>query len=266
MMTWKLTQSHGELMHSDWLAAQPAITHGFTVKTTPDDNRHFSFGVTDDWTAVRDNRRRACTLLDTDISHLIVPAQSHGANVGVVGRQQAGRGAFSPETAIPDCDALITTTPGIVLGITVADCLPIYLYDPVGNVIGLAHSGWRGTAGSIAVNTLAHMMTWGGTQPHNVLAAIGPGISASGYEVDAAVYDAFGANGVRFAGTFTPSRTGHWFLDLAYSVRRQLEACGVPSGNIDICELHTDTHPHLLHSHRRVPNCPRMMALLGLKE
>lgn len=256
---------HHELLQSDVLATHPELAHGFAVKTAPDDARHFSFGVTDDWHSVRENRKRACELLNTDIARLIVPAQTHGANVAVVGMGQAGMGAMSATMAIRDCDALVTTTRGVLLGVTVADCLPVYLYDPVGGVIGLAHSGWRGTAGNIVVHTLAKMMVHGGTQPHRVLAAIGPGISAAGYEVDATVYEVFEQNGVRFAGTFAPSREGHWFLDLAHGVRRQLESCGVASENIDVCDWHTDTHPELLHSHRRVPNCPRMLALLGLR-
>lgn len=265
-MAWQCVQLQNELLQSSILAEQDGLVHGFTVKKNAEDRRHFSFSVTDDWQTVRENRRRACSLLSCSIESLIVPAQTHGANVTLVGRGQAGMGAMASAMAIHDCDSLITMTPGIVLGVTVADCLAIFLYDPIARVIGLAHSGWRGTANGIAVNTLAKMMVYASTEPKDVIAGISPGISGTGYEVDETVFDTFHNAGVVFAGSFTPSRPGHYTLNLAHTVTRQLESCGVPIENIDVSAYHTDTHPDLLHSHRREHNCPRMLGILGMKD
>ena len=88
---------------------------------------------------------RVCRKLGLEVSHLIAGQQTHKDNVAVVGVKQRGQGAVSYATSLPDTDALITNEPGVPLSSYYADCVPLFLVDPVKLVIGLAHAGWRGT-------------------------------------------------------------------------------------------------------------------------
>jgi copper oxidase (laccase) domain-containing protein len=103
-----------------------------------------------------------------------------------------------------------------------------------------------------------------GTDYAAVHVAIGPGISGPGYEVDRDVHHSFYPPSVVAPGVFTPSRPGHWYLDLAAANHYLLRLVGVPQENIALCPYHTDTHPNLFFSHRAAPGCPRMAAFMGL--
>lgn len=240
------------------------VRHSVTLRNSDTGECNLSFSVSQDWEEVRRQRNWACRVLLFTPEQLVVPAQTHGANVAVVGATDAGKGALSPDTAIPDCDALVTNTPGLLLGIMIADCLPVFFLDPVHKAIGLAHSGWRGTAGRIAVHTLETMQQHFGTQPQDCLVAIGPGIGPDGYEVDETVYKGFAPEDRQAVGVFTPTRPGHWQLDLYAAVCHQLRQAGIPTPNFDVCQYRTNRHTDLFFSHRLVPGCGRMGAFIGL--
>ena len=110
--------------------------------------------------------------------------QVHKTHVVVVDDTNAGGG-------FEDTDAMITDQPDVPLVILVADCVVVGLYDPVRRAAGIAHAGWRGTLGSIAQKTLSAMQATFGTNPRDVVAAIGPSIGPCCYEVGAEVVDAF---------------------------------------------------------------------------
>jgi YfiH family protein len=264
-MTWTLV-SHPTVnyVQAESPARFPFARQGITTRGEPAKEFNLSFTVAEDWEAVRKNRRVACELFGFEIDELIVPAQVHGAGVAVVGAEHRGAGALSPKTAIPNCDALVTNMPRVLLGITVADCLPVFFLDPIHHAIGLAHSGWRGTAGQIAPNTLEAMRENFGTEPETCVIVIGPGIGADGYEVDAKVHDAFDSETTAAPGVFSPTRPDHWSLDLTTAVVHQLRACGVPEASISTSPWRTHRDTDLFFSHRLVPGCPRMGAFLGL--
>ncbi|MBR4971839.1 MAG: peptidoglycan editing factor PgeF [Oscillospiraceae bacterium] len=90
----------------------------------------------------------------------------------------------------PECDGLITNTPGTTLVIFTADCTPILLYDPVSGAVGACHAGWRGTAADIAGKTVGAMCAQFGCDPKNIRAAIGPNLGECCFETDADVPDA----------------------------------------------------------------------------
>ncbi len=172
---------------------------------------------------------------------------------------------MTPETALRGYDALVTNTPGLFLGITIADCLPVFCFDPIHHALGLAHSGWRGTAGRIAARTVETMAEAFGTRVRDCLIAIGPGIGPEAYEVDTTVYRAFRPEEVQARGVFSPTRPGHWNLDLTAAVVHQLRALGIPPDNFDLSPWRTNRNPELFFSHRLAPGCPRMGAFLGLR-
>lgn len=118
----------------------------------------------------------SCQLHDIHPSSIIQAEQVHGREVGVV---------FHPSSArIPAVDALITNVPRIALAIRVADCGPIFFFDPKQKAIGLAHSGKKGTALNIAVSTIQAMNRYYGSQPEDLIAQLGPCIRPPHYEID----------------------------------------------------------------------------------
>jgi len=265
-MSWHFVPSASPLFAcAPSLARFSSVRHGVTLRGGQG-QVNGSFSVARDCNDVCETRQFCCEYLGFRARDLIVPAQVHGVEVAVVGPDDRASGALSPDTAIPGCDALVTDTPGLLLGITAADCLPIFFLDPVHHAIGLAHSGWRGTAGRIAPRTLAAMGQAFGTRAKECLIAIGPGIGPDGYEVDAYVQDAFAPEDAAAPGVFFPTRPGHWALDMFAGVAHQLRACGVPDAHLDIAPWRTHRDTDLFFSHRLAPHCPRMMAFLGLHD
>src|SRR5579862_5347620 len=158
----------------NWL---PGVVQGFTtrrggVSAKPFDKLNLSLSVEDSPEAVAENRQRVLTDLAGGEAQLVTASQVHGVGVVCVD---------SSLSSPPEADALITDTPGLLLMLLFADCVPLYIFDPVHRVIGLAHSGWRGTAKNITRHTLKAMQDNFGTQPRACLAAIGPCISADYY-------------------------------------------------------------------------------------
>lgn len=231
---------------------------------------NLGFFVGDALPSVAANRRRLLKGVGLEAGRAVGAFQVHGIGVTHVGRAEAGRGALTPETMVPGTDALITAEPGVTLTIGCADCLALYLVDPAHRAAGLAHAGWRGTARNIAATTLAAMTETFGTIPSQVRAAISPGIGGCCYEVDDAVWLAFGSEGAPSLGAaFRPGATRdgehHWMLDLSQANRILLEEAGVPAANIVVSALCTACHPDVFFSHRRDRGrTGRMLAFLSI--
>ena len=100
-------------------------------------------------------------------------------------------GSRNYESSIPDTDALITNEPGLPLMLFFADCTQIMIADPVNRAIGVAHGGWKGTLGGIAVITIEAMAREYGSRPENLLASVGPSIGPCCYAVRSDVADRF---------------------------------------------------------------------------
>jgi YfiH family protein len=144
----------------------------------------------------------------------------------------------------PQADAAITRSPGVVLAIQTADCLPVLFAAYDACEIAAAHAGWRGLAAGVLENTLAAMHT----PPSHILAWLGPAIGAESYEVGDEVREAFVAHDPAAASAFVATRSGHWSCDLYELARQRLRRAAVPciaGGGFD-----TFSDPRL-HSYRR---------------
>ena len=144
---------------------------------------------------------------------LVTAGQVHGGEVAL-----ADANTVSP---VPGCDGLITNDPGVVLGIYVADCGPIYLADPLHRAIGLLHSGKKGTAANILRNGVEAMRQAFGTEPGDLIVQLGPCIRPPHYEID---FAADIANQARLAGVGTWSDCGFCTAsdpEKYYSYRRE---------------------------------------------
>ncbi len=145
--------------------------------------------VGDDDKAVLENRGRAAAALGANLGDMVFCQQSHGRAVRVVTAADRGRGTLSLADAIDSTDALVTTEPGIVLVVMVADCVPIVLHDPVAHVLACVHAGWRGTVARVSEAAVDVMSTLG-ANPADVIACLGPAIAPDRYQVGADVAEA----------------------------------------------------------------------------
>ena len=142
----------------------------------------------DDPANVAENFRILGQAIGFDPQMLVLTRQVHSDIVRQVGKEDCG--VYMVEGASPECDALITCTPGVALTVFTADCTPILLWDPVTGAVGAAHAGWRGTAADIAGKTVRAMTEAYGCDPANIRGAIGPNIGSCCFETDAEVPDA----------------------------------------------------------------------------
>jgi polyphenol oxidase len=210
------------------------------VSSGPYATLNLSLSVGDDPVYVLENRRRLARALGAGLEDFVFARQVHGSGVRVVGEADAGSGAFSLDDAIPDADALVTRSPGVLLAILTADCVPIVLYDPVAGVLACVHAGWRGTVARVSAAALAAMQTFG-SRPSQVIAGVGPAASPARYQVGADVHQAVtGAFGSAAAGFIRPdSAPDRWLLDLWAGNRFVLREAGVPAAQIHVTDLPT---------------------------
>jgi polyphenol oxidase len=164
-------------------------------------------------------------------------------------------------------DALITDVQGVALGVFTADCLPILLFDPVQQVIGIIHTGWRGTAKRILEKTLLKMQDVFHSRAQNIQAALGPCIRACCYEVDHPVRETFAENGLPWESLATSLQNGKWSLDLQRANHHLLERAGVNPEKIFTLAVCTRCDPGQFFSYRREKeNKGRQMSFIALQK
>ena len=176
----------------------------------------------------------------------------------------AGKGLFFPRD-YTDVDALITDCAGLALTVFSADCGTILLYDPVRRCIGAVHAGWRGVAMGLATKTVLTMHDVFGTEPKDLLCALGPAIGSCCFETDgdvpAAMRDALGGE----ADPFMSRQGKKWHVDLKGINAHWLKRLGVT--HIDICPHCTACRPDLYWSHRKMGNARgAQAAMLALED
>nr|WP_231126971.1 peptidoglycan editing factor PgeF [Motilibacter aurantiacus] len=206
--------------------------------------------VGDDPVAVVENRSRLARALGVGLGDLVFSDQVHQPHVAVVTEAERGRGARDTADALPATDAVVTAVTGLVLVIQVADCVPLVLVDPVRRLLACVHAGWGGTVRGVTPAAVARLVELG-SDPGDVVAAIGPSIAPEAYQVGADVVAAAeAALGAHAGEVVRPDGTGRWSFDLWAANRLQLVAAGVPARNIALAGL--DTGPGTpFFSHRR---------------
>ena len=203
------------------------------------------------------NREHFLGSMGVDYRDLVCGQQVHSDHIRRVTEEDRGRGALSHETSLPETDALITDKKNLPLAIFTADCLSVFLYDPLTPAIGLVHAGWRGCKENISGKTVAYMRQAFQTRPGCLRAGFGPAIRDCCYEV-----------GPDFQNCFPEGlleRGGRTFLDLSAVNRRQLMNAGVLPEHITSADLCTSCRNDLLFSFRREgPGCGRLMSVIML--
>jgi len=258
-------QREGDLVYWSIPAfAEAGVTAAFStrlggVSRGPFATLNMGFHVGDDPGAVRENRRRFFRVLGFEPGDLVEAEQVHGSRVEVVGETQRG-------TEIPATDALVTGSPGLLLGEFFADCVPLYLLDPRSRAVGLAHAGWRGTVANIAASTLEALTSAFGARPDDCLVAIGPSIGPCCYEVDERVVGPLREAFPAWQEVITRVGSGKWFLDLWEVNARQLRERGVKKERILAGNICTACRPGQFFSYRAHGVTGRMAAAIGIQE
>ena len=244
---------------------------GGGVSEAPYASLNLGLHVGDDPRAVGENRHRVAQVLGVEFSAFAVGRQVHGGEVRVVTAADRGGGALTADDAFPDTDALVTRERGIVLAVLLADCVPVILFDPLTPAIGVVHAGWKGTVAHIVRNAVVGMQRELGSDPHSLLAVIGPSIGPASYEVSADVAERARAE-FPDEGIVRPHGSGHtpgndkYLLDLWGANAADLLAAGVPRERIEVAGVDTFQCSGQFFSHRRQQPTGRFMALAMLRE
>ena len=239
------------------LSATGIVKHGFStrkggVSTGIFSSMNLNFKRGDDPDAVLENYRRMADALDMRVEDMVLSDQTHTTNVRVIIEEDRGKGILKPQD-YRDVDGMITNVPGLVLVTSYADCVPLYFVDPVRKAIGLSHSGWKGTVGHIGQKTVWKMHEVYGSEPKDIVAAIGPSICQSCYEVSEDVAEAFKTNFAENEAEdiLLDKGNGKYQLDLWKANWYVLTDAGILPEHLSVTDLCTACHPNLLWSHRK---------------
>jgi hypothetical protein len=215
---------------------------------------NLAYGYGDDPESVGENLERL--RMEFGIKHLVTLKQMHSKTVLYINYEKI-------PADVLEGDALFTDQPGIALGIKVADCLPVYILSRDGSVIGLAHAGWRGTRGRVAVHLVSTIQRKLGMEPRDLCFAFGPCIGPRCYEVGAEIvhdFQDFPAPGEFLKRAPDQHDPPKFLLDLKTANRQILSPMGLSEvGNLNKC---THCSPALFYSARRDKTTGRNLALV----
>lgn len=198
--------------------------------------------------AVDENYRRIAKVLECEVSDIVCSDQTHTTNIRKVTKADCGKGVVK-ERDYTDVDGLVTDEEGIVLATFYADCVPLYFLDPVKKVIGLAHSGWRGTVGRIGAKMIGMMTDEYGCRKEDILAAVGPSICQDCYEVSEDVAEQFKKEFGESVLT-VGKEPGKYQLDLWKANEMVFLQAGLLPKQITVTDICTCCNSELLFSHR----------------
>ena len=212
---------------------------------------NFSVNRGDTKENVKENYRRFAAAVGFQAENLVCSDQTHTNYVRVVTEADRGKG-FDREKDYHDVDGLVTNVPGLVLVTYYADCVPLFFADPVHRAVGLSHSGWRGTVSDIAGETVKVMQERYGTNPADLLGAIGPSICQGCYEVSEDVIREFQKQyePSLYPLLYTKKTNGKYQLNLWEACRQNMLRAGLLPGHIQVTDLCTGCNPEILFSHR----------------
>lgn len=233
-----------------------AVRHGFSTRMGGVSqgcyaSMNLSFDRGDRLEDVRENFRRMGEALSVSCEDMVLSQQTHTTNVRLVTEEDRGKGVVRPRD-YTDVDGLVTDRPGICLVTSYADCVPLYFVDPVKKAIGLSHSGWRGTVGKIGKKTVEKMREKFGTDPSDVIAAVGPSICMDCYEVSEDVVEQFQSafDESRWQELYRKNENGKYQLDLWKANELIFQEAGILPEHIAVTNLCTRCNSTLLYSHR----------------
>lgn len=240
------------------------------VSEPPYHQLNLSWSVGDDPGNVKTNRRKFAQALGLVPEKIAWLRQVHSDRAVVVDSFPIQPSYLSPDDKVPVGDALISDQVGIGLCTSHADCVPVYVIDPVKHVGAMIHAGWRGAAANIVGKTLKAMTASWGTEPKDCIAAIGPSIGPCCYQVGVEVVDALAETLPSSLKSVEKAVTknygsGGYSLDLRLVIAQTLHFYGLKPNRVVENSLCTSCLPEWFYSHRRDgAKTGRMAAVLVL--
>jgi len=246
-------EKHGDLFIGKFprLFNDQRLLHGMStrpggVSSGNYESLNLSYTPADSAINVANNQNTFFEAFDVEASDVAFPQQIHGTNVQII--EKPGE--------YVQTDGLITAVPNVILTIQVADCLPVFIYDPHIPAICLIHAGWRGCVNHIVPEAVKMMVENFGSKLQEILVFLGPSIGPCCYEV-----------GVEFKSYFSEKYFLDSYLDMPQIIGDQLLALGVHTKNIQFCNLCTSCNQSYFFSYRRDKGVTgRMLALAGIIE
>jgi len=199
----------------------------------------------------KENLQILSKLTGIGAEEIIIPFQTHGTEIREINPDFFLLSSKEKSEYLRGVDALITRTPNVCIGVTIADCVPILFYDPQKNVIAVAHAGWRGTCARIAEKTVQSLIENFNSNPADVFVTIGPSISVEVYQVGEEVVQIFENAGFDLL-KIVKFKDGALFLDLWKANQLSLENIGILSEHIEIAGICTFTQHEKYFSARRL--------------
>ncbi len=244
-----------KIIAAENLSCYPDIVCGISTRNQSMKTKLYDFNMSyfvgDSAENVKMNRKHFLDEMGIAIEQLAVPKQVHSNVVIKVDKP----GEYN------SCDSLITNKKNIFLAIIVADCVPIFIYDPKSGSIAAIHAGWRGSVSKVVEKTIRLMETSFQVKGKDLIAFIGPSAGVCCYEVGSEVANKFDSK------YLFKSFDKRIFLDLKLFNRDLLVKCGLDGNNIETCNLCTVCNPTIFHSYRRDgKSSGRMMGIIGKPE
>ncbi|MFC6447090.1 peptidoglycan editing factor PgeF [Shinella zoogloeoides] len=244
--------------------AGKAARHGFFTRTGGVSEGIYrglnvGLGSQDERENVHENRARVARWFAVEPDRLATVHQIHSPDVVVVDEGYDG--------ARPQADAMVSNTPGVVLGVLAADCGPILFCDPEARVVGAAHAGWKGALYGVLENTIAAMEKLGAKR-ENIIASLGPSISHRNYEVGPEFVERFLGVDKTYERYFKPSeKPGHAMFDLPGLTTQRLKDAGVTAENLDICTYPDEDRffSYRRTTHRQEPDYGRQISAIMIR-
>jgi YfiH family protein len=266
----------------EWMKLREGLTAGFSsrlggVSEAPWESLNCGLHVGDDASAAVRNRELLAESLGWPFEAWTCAEQVHGTRVFRVTAGDRGKGRLSRESSVGEADALMTNERGVLLTSFYADCVPLYFMAPKLGVIALAHAGWKGTVGQIALNTVVAMCVEYGCDPKDIRGAIGPSIGICCYEVDGNALervqmlvrelesDPYAALSAE-SPMIEPAVEGKARINLKEMNRQIMIKAGILPMNIEMSEWCTGCSTDVFFSHRKEGGrTGRMISWIGME-
>jgi hypothetical protein len=264
------------------LCGRGGLTHAFMTREGGFSTGEFSglnlgMGSGDDPLKIHANMERLSRAFGL-LRGVATVRQVHGKGVVIMDDSPEVRPETTPEVAPeatqekreetdslpPEADAIITSTPGLAVGILTADCVPLLLSDPVAGLVAAVHAGWRGFVAGVIEMTLGVMASTFGTRSKDVLVAIGPHIGPCCYEVSDDLEEEFRKNGIETERVFR-EESGSLHLDLGAAVSGALLGLGIEAEHMSgpgPCTACDEAH---FFSYRRDGRTGRQLSFVMMK-
>lgn len=235
---------------------QAGVVHGFSTRLGGVSKGHLSamnlsFHRGDEPEAVMENHRRFAKAVGYEEEKLVFSDQVHTTKIHKVTEADCGKGIMR-ESDIIGIDGLVTNVPGIPLMTFYADCVPLFFYDSMKQVVALAHSGWRGTVARIGKVMIEYMKQEYGSKPSDIWCVIGPSICQKCYEISGDVAEEFKKEftSEQYEAMMQNTGADKYHLDLWKANQFILWEAGITKEHLDTTDICTCCNPEFLFSHR----------------